>query len=153
MSYSYKNLFVTLLCFVSMYRFSGLTGLYLQCDGATPVCRACLRKSPEDCIYINPVAKKVISWVADEGIDVLLELLDVLKVAPEPIAYDMLRHWRTYGNASWALSADYDQQTDPINDSLTMNEFESELIIKNPSAYPRQTFLPAPSTINPLDTP
>jgi hypothetical protein len=85
--------------------------------------------------------------MAEDGADTLLELLNLLKDVPEPLAYGMLRHWRTFNDAPGALAVYQDRQADMWRDFLTMTGFELELATKNPVAYPYLgIILPAHST-------
>ncbi|KZL78030.1 N-terminal fungal transcription regulatory domain-containing protein (zinc finger protein) [Colletotrichum tofieldiae] len=117
-----------------------------RCDGIRPTCAACRKRSTE-CIFIEK-KESPRSGQSPEGSH---EILELLKSAPEPQAFEILRLLRTNGDPNSVLNiikGGMNGMTRPSDHDAscairsTQSPLEFELMVKNPVAYPALRHVP-----------
>ncbi|KAK1987636.1 hypothetical protein LZ30DRAFT_745579 [Colletotrichum cereale] len=111
-----------------------------RCDGIRPVCAACRKRSTE-CTFVE----KKESPRPGQSPEGSYEVLELLKSAPEPQAFEILRLLRTNGDPDSVLNIIKGGQNGIKQPSdkdtgctirSTQSALEFEVMVRNPIAYP-----------------
>ncbi|KAK1995452.1 hypothetical protein LX36DRAFT_725304 [Colletotrichum falcatum] len=117
-----------------------------RCDGIRPICAACRKRSTE-CIFVEKKESPRLGQSSGGS----NEILELLKSAPEPQAFEILRLLRTNGDPDSVLKIVKGGQNGAKvlskNDTecairSVQSPLEFELMVRNPVAYPARHHAP-----------